>query len=166
MHISSSKFKFNCFIFLTEMHDIIYNLYVVRFWREGWQTSIAYRAVHLNTKHKDMNTVNYRYNTVEYYMILKTARKWRKRNFTQTKNSLRKDTPHLALSGEPWGVPSEFFAKNTCDIESVLYFELKDREPQCPTHKRATIWVISIISKIYPWYWTYRLSCNNGFATN
>ena len=29
------KFKFKCFIFPTEIHDIIYNLYVVRFWREG-----------------------------------------------------------------------------------------------------------------------------------
>ena len=37
------KFKFKCFIFPTEVHDIIYNLCVVHFWREG-------RAVHLNTK--------------------------------------------------------------------------------------------------------------------
>ena len=44
------KFKFKCFIYPTEVHDIIYNLYVVRFWREGGQRSIAYRAVHLNTK--------------------------------------------------------------------------------------------------------------------
>ena len=47
---SNFKFKFKCFIYPTEVHDIIYNLYVVRFWREGRQRSIAYRAVHLNTK--------------------------------------------------------------------------------------------------------------------
>ena len=41
------KFKFKCFIFPTEVHDLIYNLYVVRFWREGGQRSIAYGAVHL-----------------------------------------------------------------------------------------------------------------------
>ena len=44
------KFKYKCFIFPTEVHDIIYILYVVRFWREGGQRGIAYRAVHLNTK--------------------------------------------------------------------------------------------------------------------
>ena len=44
------EFKFKCFIYPTEVHDIIYNLYVVRFWREGGQRSIAYRAVHLNGK--------------------------------------------------------------------------------------------------------------------
>ena len=44
------RFKFKCFIYPTEVHDIIYNLYIVRFWREGGQRSIAYRAVHLNTK--------------------------------------------------------------------------------------------------------------------
>ena len=41
---------FKCFIYPTEVHDIIYNLYVVRLRREGGQRSIAYRAVHLNTK--------------------------------------------------------------------------------------------------------------------
>ena len=46
----SIKFKFKCFIYPTEVYDIIYNLYAVRFWREGGQRSIAYRAVHLNTK--------------------------------------------------------------------------------------------------------------------
>ena len=44
----SSQVK--CIIFPTEVHDIIYNLYLVRFWMEGGQRSIAYRAVHLNTK--------------------------------------------------------------------------------------------------------------------
>ena len=33
-----------CFIFPTEIHDIVYSLYVVRFWREGGQRSIANRA--------------------------------------------------------------------------------------------------------------------------
>ena len=36
---------FKCFIFPTEIHDMIYNLYVVSFWREGRQRSIAYQAV-------------------------------------------------------------------------------------------------------------------------
>ena len=40
------KFKFKCFIYPTEVHDIIYNLYVVHFWRESGQRNIAYRAVH------------------------------------------------------------------------------------------------------------------------
>ena len=41
------KFKIKCFIFPTEIHNIIYNVYVVHSWREGGERSIAYRAVHL-----------------------------------------------------------------------------------------------------------------------
>ena len=37
-------------LFTQQKYMIIYNLYVVRFWREGRQRSIAYWAVHLNTK--------------------------------------------------------------------------------------------------------------------
>ena len=48
-------FQFKCFIFPTEIHDIIYNLYVARFWREGGQSSIAYPAVRL----KRLNIVVY-----------------------------------------------------------------------------------------------------------
>ena len=44
-YIRSLVFKLKCFIYPTEVHDVIYNLYVVRFWREGEQRSIAYRAV-------------------------------------------------------------------------------------------------------------------------
>ena len=51
------KFKFTCFIFPTEVHDIIYNLYVVRFWREGGQRGIAYRAVHLIWTKTSSNTL-------------------------------------------------------------------------------------------------------------
>ena len=72
---SRKKFKFECFIFPTEMHDVVYNLYVAPLWEEGGQRSIAYRSIHLNTKHKYMNTVSYRYIIVEYYMILTTTRK-------------------------------------------------------------------------------------------
>ena len=70
-----AKKKFKCFIFPTEIHDVVYNLYVAPFWKEGGQRSIAYRSVHLHTKHKYKNTVNYRYIIIEYYMMLKTARK-------------------------------------------------------------------------------------------
>ena len=88
----------SCVLFSQQkfIHDIIYNLYVVHFWREGGQRSIAYWAVHLNTKHKYMNTVNHRYITVEYYMILKTARKGSKRNFTETKTKNSEKTPHTS----------------------------------------------------------------------
>ena len=44
-YIRSLVFKLKCFIYPTEVHDIIYNRYVVRFWTEGEQRSIAYRAV-------------------------------------------------------------------------------------------------------------------------
>ena len=98
------KFKFKCVIFPTVMHDVIYNLYVVRFWSEDGQISMAYWAVNLNTNHKCMNTVNYRYITVEYYMILKTARKWRKRNFTKTKTKNSGKTPHTSIFRASHGV--------------------------------------------------------------
>ena len=77
-HVNSSQ-VIKWVFFSTETHDIFYNLYV-RFWRVGGQRSIAHRAVHLNIKHKCMNTVNYWYITVECDIILKTARKGRKRN--------------------------------------------------------------------------------------
>ena len=43
-----------------------------------------------------MNTANYRYITVEYQMILKTARKGRKRKFTKTKTKNSEKTHHTS----------------------------------------------------------------------
>ena len=88
-----------CSIVPTEIHDIIYNFHIVRFWGQDGQRSKAYRAVHLNTKHKYMNTVKYRYITIEYDMILKTARKGRK-----SKSRDSKKTPHTRPFRESHGV--------------------------------------------------------------
>ena len=65
------------------------------------------------------------------------SKKCRKRNFANTMNS-ENNISYLALPGEPWGVPSEFFVRNTqWDIESALYFELKHRELLWPDHTFA-----------------------------
>ena len=116
---SLSIAKLSSFIFPTVIHDVIYNLYVVRFWREDGQRSIAYWAVNLNANHKCMNTVNYLYIKVEYYMILKTARKWRKRNFTKTKTENSGKTPHTSIFRASHGVsPLSFLQKMHSEIST------------------------------------------------
>ena len=57
-----NQIQVQVFIFPTEIHNIIYNLYVIRFWREGGERNIAYRAVHL----KDMGKFNHDQTTAKY----------------------------------------------------------------------------------------------------
>ena len=78
------EFKFKCFIYPTEVYDIIYNLYVVHFWREGVQRSIAYRAVHLE---KMLQKMLHRFQMNAVYM-LKSYLHYRKiSNIRRTKST-------------------------------------------------------------------------------